>query len=188
MTKVAIWCRHEKDDIIGIGRQIPWKVTADTEMFLALIRDQNVVMGRLTYESLPKRTLPDCQIFVMTSDYTYKVSDKINHRVVEDVRDFKGFEEDLYIAGGAEIYHAFMDGGPKLMPDIVVDCVYKGEINAELKGEKISITPCIDILNKKYFKMPGIYEKDGIERQLYIKRGDFVDQAVLKSVQSVIAE
>lgn len=188
MTKVAIWCRHDEDDIIGIGKHIPWNIPSDKALFLALIKEQNVVLGRLTYESLPGRTLPDCQIMVLTSDYKYKVSDKDNHQIIEDVRDLKDFDENLYIAGGAQVYEAFMKGGPKLMPDIVVDCVYKGELDADLKGEKISITPCIEILKKKYFKMPGVCEKDGIIRCIYVKRGDFVDRAVLKSVQLMISE
>lgn len=182
MTKIAVWCRHEGDNIIGIGKHIPWDVPSDRALFLALIKEQNVAMGRLTYESLPGRTLPDCQILVLTSDYSYKVSDKANHQIVEDVRNLKDFGEDLYIAGGAEIYGAFMKGGPKLMPDIIIDCIYTGALNSQLKGERISITPCIEILEKKYFKMPGTWEKDDIVRNIYIKRGDFVDQAVFKSV------
>lgn len=186
MTKVAVWCRHFEDNIIGIGKNIPWDVPSDKEMFRELIKDQNVVMGRLTYESLPKRTLPDCQIMVLTSDYTYKVSDKENHLLVEDVRDLKNFEDDFYIVGGAKVYNAFMDGGPKLMPDIVIDCVYNGDINPDLKGEKVCITPCIEILKKKYFNVLQGVEKDNVARNVYIKRGDFVDQAVLKSILALV--
>ncbi len=186
MTKVAVWCRHDGDNMIGAGAKLPWDIPSDKQFFKNLIKNQNVVMGRLTYESLPEKTLPDCQIMVLTSDYTYKVSDKANHSLVEDVRDLKDFDEDFYIAGGAKVYYAFMNGGPKLMPDIVVDCVYFGEVNPELKGEKITITPCVDILNKKYFKMYSSEPKDNIVRNLYIKRGDFVDQAVMKSILQML--
>lgn len=186
MTKIAVWCRHIEDNIIGIGKNIPWNVASDKEMFRQLIKDQNVVMGRLTYESLPQKTLPDCQIMVLTSDYHYKVSDKLNHNLVEDVRDLKDFEEDFYIAGGAKVYESFMTGGPKLMPDIVVDCIYNGELNLELKGEKVCVTPCIEILKKKYLKISQDFEKDNVVRCIYIKRGDFVDQAVLKSILELL--
>lgn len=186
MTKVAVWCRHEGDNLIGIGAKLPWDVPSDKQFFKDLIKDQNVVMGRLTYESLPSRTLPECQIMVLTSDYAYKVSDKVNHSLVEDVWDLKDFAEDFYIAGGAKVYEAFMAGGPKLMPDIIVDCVYQGEANTELKGEKINITPCIGILNKKYFKLFSSEPKDKIIRNLYIKCGDFVDQAVVKSILAML--
>ncbi len=186
MTKVAVWCRHEGDNLIGVGAKLPWNIPSDKQFFIDLVKDQNVVMGRLTYESLPGKTLPDCQIMVLTSDYAYKVSDKANHSLVEDIRDLKDFDEDFYIAGGAKTYYAFMSGGPKLMPDIIVDCVYQGEINPELKGEKIAITPCIEILNKKYFKMFASIPKDGVIRNLYIKRGDFVDQAVVKSILQML--
>ncbi len=186
MTKVAVWCRHKGDDIIGFGSRIPWDVPSDKALFAALVKNQNVVMGRRTYESLPGRTLPDCQILVLTSDYKYKVSDKDNHATVENIRDFSEFEEDLYIAGGAKVYEAFMCSGSKLMPDIVVDCIYTGELNPAVKGEKISITACIDVLKKKYFKAAETDEVDNVVRAVYIKRGDFVDQAVLKSILNIV--
>lgn len=186
MTKVAVWCRHEGDNLIGVGAKLPWNIPSDKQFFKDLVKDQNVVMGRLTYESLPGRMLSECQIMVLTSDYAYKVSDKINHSIVENIRDLKEFAEDFYIAGGAKVYKAFMTGGPKLMPDIIVDCLYQGEVNPELKGEKVDITPCIEILNKKYFKLYSSESKDCIVRNLYIKRGDFVDQAVVKSILTML--
>ena len=182
MTKVAIWCRHEGDNIIGIGNEIPWNISSDARFFLDIIKNQNVVAGRLTYESFSGHTQPDCQIFVVTKNPDYKVSDKKNHFPVRDIRDFKDFEEDLYIAGGAEIYKAFMSGGPKLMPDIVIDCLYKGALNPEIQGEIKEITSCIEILKTKYFKLADEAEKDNVVRSVYLKRGDFVDQAVLKSI------
>ena len=186
MTKVAVWCRHKGDDIIGAGSRIPWDVPSDKALFAALIKNQNVVMGRRTYESLPGHTLPECQILVLTSDYKYKISDKDNHTVVENIRDFVEFEEDIYIAGGAKVYEAFMCGSSKLMPDIVVDCIYTGELKPELKGEKVCITSCIDVLNKKYFKVAETDAVDDVVRTVYIKRGDFVDQAVLKSILNIV--
>ena len=182
MTKVAVWCRHEGDNVIGIGAKIPWNVPSDARFFLDVVKNQNVVMGRQTYESLPGKTLPDCQIFVLTRNLRYKVSDKNNHTVVGDVREFKDFEDDLYIAGGAEIYKAFMNGGPKLMPDIVIDCLYQGELNPDVKGKTAEITSCIETLNAKYFKLADEVLKDNVVRSVYLKRGEFVDRAVLKSI------
>ena len=48
MTKVAIWCRHQKDNIIGIGSDIPWNVPSDAQKFVRMATGQNVVVGRKT--------------------------------------------------------------------------------------------------------------------------------------------
>lgn len=95
-----------------------------------------MVVGQTTYESFPNRTLPNRNIYVLTLDEEYEVSDKEHHFVVNDVNFFKDFEEDLYISGGASVYKLFMTGSSKLMPEIVVDCVYKGELKAGLEGQK----------------------------------------------------
>lgn len=45
MAKVAVWCRHVGDNIIGIGSQIPWSVPSDVQKFVRIITGQDVVMG-----------------------------------------------------------------------------------------------------------------------------------------------
>ena len=185
MTKVAIWCRHQGDNLIAVGKNIPWQIKSDSEFFLNVVRGCNVVMGRLTYEALPNRTIPDCKIFVLTSDYTYKVSDKANHFVASDVKEFREFPEDLYIAGGALVYEAFLAGGSKLLPDIVVDCIYDGDILPNLKGDKIDISTCMPVLDKKYIKVAE-KQVDGVTRRMLIRKGEFVAQAVMKKILTLM--
>lgn len=62
----------------------------------------------------------------------------------------------MYIVGGATIYKLFMTGGAKLMPEIVVDCVYDGELTAGLEGEPVTITSCVEVLNKITGRFPPI--------------------------------
>lgn len=182
MTKVAVWCRHQGDNIIGIGPQIPWHVSSDFKRFKRITEGQNIVAGEKTYESFPNRTLPNRKIYVLTFNLEYEVSDSKNHFVVTNINEFKDFEQDLYISGGASIYKLFMSSSEKLMPDIVVDSMYKGELNPNLTGPKIDISECIDILQKKYFKISIDYEQDNITTTVWVKKGDFVEQSVLKRI------
>lgn len=182
MTKVAVWCRHQNDNIIGIGPNIPWHISSDFKRFRRITEGQNIVAGEKTYESFPNRTLPNRKIYVLTLNKNYEVSDKENHFVVSDINNFKEFEQDLYISGGATIYKLFMSKHEKLMPDIVVDSMYKGEINPDLKGDKIDISECIEIMSKKYFKISADYEEDNIITTVWVKKGDFVEQSVLKRI------
>ena len=182
MTKVAVWCRHQGDNIIGIGPQIPWHVSSDFKRFKRITEGQNIVAGEKTYESFPNRTLPNRKIYVLTFNPDYEVSDSKNHFIVTNINEFKDFEQDLYISGGASIYKLFMSSSEKLMPDIVVDSMYKGELTPNLTGPKIDISECIDILQKKYFKISIDYEQDNITTTVWVKKGDFVEQSVLKRI------
>lgn len=186
MTKIAIWCRHAADNLIGIGDDIPWHIPSDSKFFQDVIAGQDVVMGRKTYETVPPTVLAESAVWVLTSDKDYEVCNPKAEKVITDIREFKEFEGDLYISGGAKIYQAFMDGAPKLLPDIIVDCVYSGTINDKLSGEKITITPCIDLMKKKYFKITDDFEKDGVRAALWVKKGDFVEQSVLKRLLSLL--
>lgn len=182
MTKVAVWCRHQNDNIIGIGANIPWHISSDFKRFKRITEGQNLVAGEKTYESFPNKTLPNRKIYVLTFNENYEVSDNKNHFVVTDINKFKEFEQDLYISGGAIVYKLFMTKNEKLMPDIVVDSMYKGEINQNLEGPKIDITECIDILQKKYLKISPDYELDNIITTVWIKKGEFIEQSVLKRI------
>ena len=180
MTKIAVWCRHQGDNIIGIGPNIPWHIPSDFKRFRRLTEGQTLIAGQTTYESFPNRTLPNRKILVLTFNPDYELSDKENHQLVTDIKYFKEAEGNFYISGGASIYKAFFAGGSKLMPDIIVDCVYLGEITSKPEGEKITITPCVETMRKKYFKITDDFEKDGVSAALWVKKGDFVEQSVLK--------
>lgn len=188
MTKVAIWCRHRDDNIIGIGTKIPWHVKSDFQRFRRITEGQNLVAGQTTYESFPGRTLPNRKIYVLTLDAGYEVSDSANHKAVNDVRFFKEWEEDLYIVGGASVYKLFMTGGSKLMPEIVVDCVYEGELADNLAGQPVDISPCVEVLQKNYCSISVDYELDNIVTRIFVRKGEFVEQNVLKHIVKAIEE
>ncbi len=186
MTKIAVWCRHQNDNIIGIGAHIPWHVSSDFKRFKRITEGKNIIAGEKTYESFPNRTLPNRKIYVLTFNSDYEVSDSKNHFVVTNVKDFQEFEQDLYISGGASVYKLFMTSNNKLMPDIVVDSMYKGELNPNLEGPKIDITTCIDVLKSKYIKISQDYELDNITTTVWVKKGDFVEQSVVKHIIEAI--
>ena len=67
-------------------------------------------------------------------------------------------------------------------------CVYKGELNPDLKGEEVDITACIDVLNKKYKQIVPDFELDNIATRILVRKGEFVEQSVLKHIISAITE
>lgn len=185
MTVTAIWCRHENDNIIGIGGVIPWRVESDIQRFREIVAGQAVVVGRKTYESLPNRTIENCRMYVLSSDAAYEVSNPQCHQVVTSQKVLADVEEDLYIAGGAEIYHLFLTGKEKLKPQIIVDCIYQGEVR-DVAGLQTDIAESVNEMEKKYRRISPFYCKDEVSAALWIRKGEFVEQSVLKRLVSII--
>lgn len=187
MTKTAIWCRHAGDNIIGIGAEIPWNIPSDSQKFWKMVEGRQIVCGRKTYQTFPAAKLEGQEIVVVTGDENFEVYDKKMQLTVQDVKVFKNWEKDIYIAGGAQIYNAFIAGGVnKLMPEIIVDCVFQGELLPGLSGEAAEITPAVKVMEKQYRQITPDYELDEVITRIFIRKGEFVDQAVLKHLLTVI--
>ncbi len=186
MTKIAIWCRHNGDNVIGIGPKIPWHIPSDFRRFRKITEGEKLVVGETTYESFPNRTLPNRDIHILTLTPEYEVSDKEHHFVHHNIKDFKDFDGNLYICGGATIYKLFMTSGAKLMPDVIVDCKYMGELD-NLEGPKVDISISIEAMEKYYKKATPDYEQENVLTSLWVKKGEFVDQEVLKKLIKIIS-
>lgn len=62
----AIWAQS-KDRIIGDGETIPWHIPEDFAHFKEITMGSPIIMGRKTWESLPKRPLPGRENFVLST-------------------------------------------------------------------------------------------------------------------------
>ena len=98
---------------IGQERGLPWHIPEDLKKFNSLTLNNVVVMGRITYESLPnsKRPLPDRLNVILTS--TPKL-DK-HHDVIEvDLKGLMPFvsllskQKAVWIIGGEQLFRMFM--------------------------------------------------------------------------------
>ena len=179
MTKIAIWCRHEQDNIIGIGPNIPWHIPSDFKRFRRITENSNITCGQTTYESFPNQTLPNRKIYVLTFDKNYQVSDENNHYVVTDAMSLQDFSEPLYICGGASIYKMFMRN---MVPDVIVDSCFHGELNPNLEGHAVDISECIDIMYRHYQKISEDYKEDNVTTTVWRRNDAIVPQEVLNHI------
>ena len=58
MTTVGLIWAQSTSGVIGRGGDIPWRLPEDQARFKELTMGRTVVMGRLTWESLPERVRP----------------------------------------------------------------------------------------------------------------------------------
>lgn len=108
----------EKDRVIGLDGDLPWKLAADMRRFKEITTGNTVVMGRKTWESIPEkfRPLPNRKNIVLTRqpDYLGMVPDTvgISPSLEDALSAHKALasspmaEEwgDLFIIGGSSVY------------------------------------------------------------------------------------
>jgi len=122
---------------IGFKNSIPWFIKNDLKYFSKLTKGTNgknaVVMGRKTWESLPKKFLPGRENIVLSRSLTqqntpYDVQDNIT--VFSDIEKLlnyvskKDFEE-VWIIGGTTIYEQFYEEWNSLIDRIYITQVRK---------------------------------------------------------------
>ena len=87
---------------IGYKNQLPWgKLQGDLPRFKALTDDQIVVMGRNTWESLPKKPLPNRTNLIVTTQFISRLpNDSFSISNIDSVTD------DAWIIGGAKLINS----------------------------------------------------------------------------------
>jgi dihydrofolate reductase len=105
MSKISIIAAVADNYAIGKSNNLPWYLPADLKHFRQLTTGHAVVMGKRTFESLPKGPLPNRKNIVLTS----VMSEGVNKGYFEaDSLDDAIFlcehEEQIFIMGGATVY------------------------------------------------------------------------------------
>jgi dihydrofolate reductase len=95
---------------IGIGKDgtIPWHLPEDLAWFRSYTKDAVIIMGRKTWDSLPRKPLPNRINIVMSSQTVYSAHHTC--RTVEEVVDIcesNYSERRCIVIGGAQVYDAF---------------------------------------------------------------------------------
>lgn len=109
---------------MGKNNSIPWNIPEDLARFRKLTKEHTIIMGRKTWDSLPRKPLPDRINLVITRDSGLSVPDgvSINHSLEEALIEAKEYEqEEIFIIGGAQIFREAIAEG-------IVDRLYLTKI------------------------------------------------------------
>ena len=101
----------DKNWAIGYKGNLLQRVPEDMKQFKEKTWGKVVVMGRLTFESLPKKEpLPNRTNIILTRDKDYSVDNAIVCNSIEEVFKTTKFcnAEDIFIIGGEKIYKMFL--------------------------------------------------------------------------------
>ena len=92
--------------VIGRNGTLPWRIPADLKRFKALTMGSAMIMGRRTFESLP-RVLPGRRHIVLTRDKTWSANGAEIAHSIEEALALAG-DEPVSVIGGAEIFELFL--------------------------------------------------------------------------------
>jgi len=132
---LSIIVAKASNDVIGGDNKLLWHISEDLKRFKEITSGHTIIMGRKTFESLPK-VLPNRHHIVITRDKNYKV-DSPEVEVVNDINSiinrFQNSTEEAFIIGGGEIYKSLLPKSDKLY----LTRVYK-DFNGDTKFPEIN--------------------------------------------------
>lgn len=99
-----------RDRAIGAGGDLVCHIGADLRRFKELTMGHPVVMGRKTWESLPRRPLPGRLNVVVSRDASYVAQGAVVCRSLEEgLQRALQSDDDVFVIGGGSIYAQAMD-------------------------------------------------------------------------------
>lgn len=104
----AISCHSLSHGCLGKGDKIPWHCKEDLQHFKKLTAGGTVVMGRKTWDSLPKRPLPNRHNVVLT-----KTISKMDGCICSSIHELPSILHSLpsphFVIGGAQTFDSLRD-------------------------------------------------------------------------------
>lgn len=110
-----------KNRELGKNNDLIWHLPNDLKFFKEVTTDHTIIMGRNTFDSLPKM-LPNRKHIVLTSREGLPKEVEVYKELKQILEKYKDIKEEIFIIGGASIYEQFLDYSDKL---------YLTEIDAE---------------------------------------------------------
>lgn len=99
---------------IGLNNDLLWHLPGDLKRFKAITTGHAVIMGKRTYESLPKRPLPNRRNIVLSDDCTDCFEGAETAGSIEAVIALCEPEAENFVIGGGMVYKQFLPMADKL--------------------------------------------------------------------------
>jgi dihydrofolate reductase len=99
---------------IGKNNDLLWHIPADLKRFKQITSGHPVIMGKKTWESLPRRPLPNRRNIVITDNPGEQIEGCEMAYSIEEAIALCNPEEENFIIGGASVYRQFLPHAHRL--------------------------------------------------------------------------
>jgi dihydrofolate reductase len=121
-----------RNGVIGRDGGLPWRLSDDLKRFKALTLGKPVIMGRKTWDSLPKKPLPGRLNVVLTRDGSFEAKGALvcetfweAVQIAREQAEEDGVEE-VCVIGGAALFEAALPRAQRM---------YLTEVQADIEGD-----------------------------------------------------
>lgn len=131
MTKIILIAAKAANGIIGCEGDLPWKgqYKKDLLHFRKVTKGHPIIMGRKTWDSLPKKPLPYRTNIVLsrTSKFTNSHTVFFVDSLEKAIEKASSYSDEIFIIGGAKVYEEALPLATHMwLTDIYEE--YKGDV------------------------------------------------------------
>jgi dihydrofolate reductase len=108
MKKISIIVAIANNFAIGLNNQLLWHIPADLKRFKKITSGHQVIMGKLTYLSLPVRPLPNRTNIVITDNREESFEGCTTVYSIDEAIYLCNEKEESFIIGGGSVYRQFL--------------------------------------------------------------------------------
>jgi dihydrofolate reductase len=105
--KLTLIAALSENNALGKDNQLIWHLSEDLKRFKKLTNGHAIIMGRKTFESLPK-ALPNRKNIILTQNTSYKAQDAWVVHSIEEALKLTSDDNQPFIIGGGQIYQLFL--------------------------------------------------------------------------------
>ncbi|MFN4178570.1 dihydrofolate reductase [Phenylobacterium sp.] len=123
-----------RNGVIGRDGGLPWRLRSDLAIFKAVTLGKPVIMGRKTWESLPRKPLPGRTNIVLTNDGSFEAEGAVVchdfSEAVQIAREQAAEDgaDEVCVIGGASLFELALRKAGRL---------YLTEVGAEVEGDTV---------------------------------------------------
>ena len=118
---ISIIVAIAQNGAIGYKGDLIYHLSADLRRFKELTTGQTVIMGRKTFQSLPKGALPNRRNIVLTRQQDASFPGTEVYSSIDEALSHCSQEEKVYIMGGAQVYSQALSMADELEITLVHD-------------------------------------------------------------------
>lgn len=130
--RLALIVAKSENNVIGRDGDLPWRLSRDLKRFKALTMGKPLIMGRKTWESLPRKPLPGRPNIVISRRGDFSAPGAFVMSSLNAAIPFARSQalnlvaEDIVIIGGASLYEAALS---------LCDRLFITEVHADIEGD-----------------------------------------------------
>ena len=125
---IALVVAASENGVIGAGGKLPWHIPEDLRRFKALTLGKPCIMGRKTWQSLPRKPLPGRTNIVVSRDPGFRAEGARLAADFESALRLAGQEnpDEIAVIGGEAIFAAALSHASR---------IYSTEISGHIAGD-----------------------------------------------------